>query len=127
MGSRNDVMVHDELRQRQAAFINSRLTGMAREYVDEWPPDVILNGGVIDGNVSGPMTFLLHSLAERWGKLGEEERTGAITDLMGFARRPGEDIDNLLARFDVLRSRAMRTGQFAMGFEGLTWLLFAGL
>ena len=51
---------------RQAAYVSSRVTGMAREYVDEWPPGVLIQGGGIHGNPVPPMTFLMHSLAERW-------------------------------------------------------------
>ena len=30
---------------RQAAYVSSRLPGMAREHVDEWPPAVLIQGG----------------------------------------------------------------------------------
>ena len=52
---------------RQAGYVSSRLTGAAREYVDEWPPAVLIQGGLINGNPVPPMTFLTRSLAERRG------------------------------------------------------------
>ena len=108
---------------RQAAFVASRLTGTAREYVDEWPPQILIQGGIINGNPVPPMTYLMHSLAERWGQLGEEERTQAVQQLLNFNRRQNERIDDLLTRFDIVRHRAQQTGQLAIGFEGLSFLL----
>ena len=65
----------------------------------------------------------MHSLAERWGQLGEEERTAAVQALMNFNRLPQEHIDNLLTRFDILRNRAQQAGQLMIGYEGLSFLL----
>ena len=91
--------------------------------MDEWPPQILIQGGLINGNPVPPMTYLMHSLAERWGQLGEEERTQAVQQLMSFNRRSGERIDDLLTRFDIIRNRAQQTGQLAMGFEGYSFLL----
>ena len=91
---------------RQAAFVASRLTGAARERADEWPPRILMQGGIINGNPVPPTTYLTHSLAERRGQLGEEERTQAVTQLMNFNRRQGERVDDLLTRFDIARHRA---------------------
>ena len=79
--------------------------------------------GLVNGNPATPMTFLMHSLAERWGQLGEEERTSAVMELMNFSRRGNERIDDLLTRFDILRNRAQQAGQLAMGYEALSFLL----
>ena len=108
---------------RQAAFVAARLTGMARECVDEWPPQILIQGGLINGVQVPPMAFLMHSLPERWGQLGEEERTQAVQQLMSFGRIEGERIDDLLTRFDILRNRAQLAGQLMIGFEGLSFLL----
>eukprot|EP00959_Pyramimonas_sp_CCMP1952_P192214 4019192-Pyramimonas_sp.AAC.1 len=59
----------------------------------------------------------MHSLAEHWGQLGEEERTAAAQVLMGFHRQPGERIDDLLTRCDIVRNRAQQAGQLTVGFE----------
>ena len=84
---------------------------MAREYVDEWPPQILIQGGLINGVQVPPMAFLMHSLTERWGQLGEEERTQAVQALMKFNRQDHERIDDLLTRFDILRNRAQIAGQ----------------
>ena len=84
---------------------------------------ILIQGGIINGNPVPPMTYLMHSLAERWGQLDEEERTQAIQQLLNFSRRQGERIDDLLTRVDVVRHRAQPTGQLAIGFEGLASLL----
>ena len=83
---------------------------MAREYVDEWPPQILIQGGLINGVRVPPMTFLMHSLAERWGQLGEEERAAALSALMNFNRQDHGRIDDLPERFDILRNRAQVAG-----------------
>eukprot|EP00959_Pyramimonas_sp_CCMP1952_P186823 3906738-Pyramimonas_sp.AAC.1 len=54
---------------RRAACVSSRLTGVARECVGEWLPAVFVQGGLVP-----PLTYLVRSLAERRGQLGNEGR-----------------------------------------------------
>ena len=83
---------------------------MAREFVGEWPPQILIQGGLINGMQAPPMTFLMHSLSERYSQLGEETRLSAITDLMNFSRNGQERIDALITRFDIIRQRANQEG-----------------
>ena len=41
-----------------------------------------------------------------------------MTEMLAFARRPGETINSLLARYDTVRQRAQAEGQFVMIVEG---------
>ena len=41
-----------------------------------------------------------------------------MTEMLAFARRPGETINALLARYEIVRQRAATEGQFVMSIEG---------
>ena len=78
----------------------------------------MINGGVLNGALRDPVTFLLGSLHAKFSALEEESRLSAMTEMLAFARRPSESIDALLARYEVVRQRAAIDGQFAMTIEG---------
>ena len=110
---------------RKAAMLAMSLRGTAYEYVRTLPPMVLIQGGQINGHAVDPLTFLMHSLAERFGTLGEEMRLTSITDLFHFKRNvaANERIDEVITRFDMLRQRAFDMGQLTISVTGLTWLL----
>jgi hypothetical protein len=67
---------------RQAAMILGQLKGAAQTLTREIPINIIMNGGVLNGNhVDGP-TYILNLLSERYAQLGEEARLRTTTDLM---------------------------------------------
>jgi hypothetical protein len=110
---------------RQAAMILGQLKGAAQTLTREIPINIIMNGGVLNGNhVDGP-TYILNLLSERYAQLGEESRLRTTTNLMQFRKRHNERIDDLLTRFDVLRQRAETQGGIDMNYEALTWLLLS--
>ena len=110
---------------RKAALVGMQLRGSAQELFRTIPPAALINGGFVNGAQVDPLTFLLHALSERFAALGDEVRLGAITDLLCFGRRSShETVDDLLARFDILRQRAYDQGQLTMSITGLVWLLF---
>ena len=41
-----------------------------------------------------------------------------MTEMLAFTRRPGESINALLARYEIVRQRAATEGQFVMSVEG---------
>ena len=115
----NDMEPH-----RQAALILGQLRGAAASLTREIPINVIMNGGIINGQPADPTTYILHVLGERYAQLGEETRLRVMTDLMMFEKRRNERIDDLLTRFDVIRQRvAGQGGGINMNYEGLSWLL----
>ena len=57
---------------RRAAAIVAQLRGSARAWSQQIPAGVLLNGGAINGVPTDPVTFVMHSLAERFAILGEE-------------------------------------------------------
>ena len=64
-----------------------------------------MQGGVLNGFAVDAVTYLLGSLHARFSAL-EESRLTAMTEMLAFARRHGEGINELLARYDVVRQRA---------------------
>ena len=109
---------------RKAALVVMQLKGTAQEYVRTIPPMALINGGFVNGVQVDPLTFLLHSLSERFAALGEEVRLGAITELLCFARQgSSETVDELMTRFDILRQRAHDQAQLTISITGLVWIL----
>ena len=109
---------------QQAAAIINRLQGEARRLGHSMSIDDITRGGQINGIQLDPVSYLLTTLAAHFAPLGEESRLQAMTELMSFARRPGESTDAMIARFRTLRWRAAAGGAgINMTWEGYTWLL----
>ena len=103
----------------------SQLQGAAAELGREIPANVLIQGGLINGALTDPMTYVMHTLAENFAVLGEEQRLHVLTELMTFTRKPGELTDQLLTRFDAVRTRAAQQGQMQLSIQGLTWIFFA--
>eukprot|EP00959_Pyramimonas_sp_CCMP1952_P229823 4805161-Pyramimonas_sp.AAC.1 len=59
--------------------------------------------------------------------LEAETAIASMTDLVAFRRRPGEPIDQALARFDFLKFKAEHLGNFHMGIPNLAWMLLNAL
>ncbi len=100
---RSDPNIDDS---RRAAAIVAQLRGSARVWSQQIPPQILLNGGNLNGVHADPVTYVITGLAERFGVLGEEARIGAMADLFGFQRGPNERIDEIMTRFDVIRLRS---------------------
>ena len=112
-----------------APFPSLQVTGSAKELVREIPPDQLANGGVdpVNGNQVTGLMMLVQTLARRYLPLEQEQSTRAISDFMNFDRIPGESVDALLVRFDVLRARAQQRGGFGINHGGLAWILLRSL
>ena len=73
------------------------------------------------------LMLLVTVLARRYAPLEAENTTKSIAEFLAFRRQPGETIDSLLVRFDILRNRAHARAGFAINLTGLTWLLLQSL
>ena len=112
---------------RKAASVMLQLRGAAKEVARQIPPQAIVQGGIINSTPVDPLTFLMHSLQERFGNLGEEVRIQAVTELMGFSRKGQESIDALLVRFDSVRARSAEQGGAIISIQGVSWLLLRSI
>eukprot|EP00974_Lingulodinium_polyedra_P089181 8648097-Lingulodinium_polyedra.AAC.1 len=81
-------------------------------------PQEVMNGGLVNGVQVDPITYLLGASRARFSALEEESRLTCTLEVLAFSRRPGENINGLLARYDAVRQRAALEGQFVMSVEG---------
>ena len=112
------IMLTDLQPHQQCAAIIMRLGGSAREMARMITPQEMMNGGMLNGAMVDPVTYLLGALHARFSALEEESRLTAMTEMLAFSRRHGETINSLLARYQVVRQRAAVEGQFVMSVEG---------
>ena len=112
------IMLTDLQPHQQCAAIIMRLGGSAREMARMITPQEMMNGGMLNGVMVDAVTYLLGSLHAKFSALEEESRLSAMTEMLAFARKPGETINGLLARYEVVRQRAAVEGQFVMSTEG---------
>ena len=108
---------------RKAAWVTLHLGGQAQRLAMSIPPQAMVNGGIINGQQVDALTFLMHSLSERYAPLGEESRLKAMTEIFMFQRQNGETIDDLLTRFDITRQVAANDGGVGLNTKGLSWFL----
>ena len=96
-------MMTDLAPHQQAAAIISRFQGHAREIVLLLPAHEVAAGRLKqDGTYVDPITNLMEKLAQRFAPFEDEERNEAMLKVWNFTRRPHEDIDSLLSRFEEL-------------------------
>ena len=104
----------DSAQQRAAIILH--LGGAARELTRSVSYDEMTRGGIVNGQQSDAVSYLLSNLAAQFGPLGEESRLRATRGLFEFTHRRNESIDALLSRFLALRFRARRNEGAAMSF-----------
>ena len=112
------IMLTDLLPHQQTAAIILRLGGAAKEMARMISPQEMVNGGAINGVQVDLVTYLLAGLHTRFAALEEESRLSCMTEMLAFARKPGENINAVLARYETVRTRAAIEGQFVMSAEG---------
>ena len=115
--------------QRMGAIAALQVSGSAKELVRELAPEQLANG-VVDPQTGQHVTglmLLVQTLARRYAPLDGEASTKAVSDFLNFNRLPGESVDALLVRFDVLRNRAQMRGGLGVNPNGLSWLLLRAL
>ena len=108
---------------RKAALVILNLRGQAQRLAMSIPPQALVNGGLINGAQVDALTFLMHSLSERYAPLGEESRLKAMTEIFNFQRLSGESVDDLLTRFDITRQVAADEGGVGLNVQALSWFL----
>ena len=91
--------------RQQAAAICMCLKGTAQEVIRQISPAELQFGGIVGGRQLDPVSYILVVLAMRFAQLDDESRLQAMTELWAFDKHPGENINELLARFQVVRDR----------------------
>ena len=90
-------MLTDLQPHQQCAAIVMRLGGAAKEVARMMTPQEMMNGGIQNGIQADPVTYLLGALHVRFSALEEESRLTCMTEMLAFARLPGENSNTLLA------------------------------
>ena len=123
------VMLTDLQPHQQCAALIMRLDGSAREMAHMITPQEMYHGGSFEpgGEIVDPVTYLLGSLHARFSALEEESSITAMTEMLAFARRPGENVNSLLARYETVRQRAAFKGQFCDDYARLCPPTYQGL
>jgi hypothetical protein len=112
------IMLTDVQAHQQRAAITMRCGGTAQAMTCMMTPEEMAMCGQRDGQQLDPVTYLLGALRRRFAALEEATRLTSMTEMLAFQRRPGENINSLLARYATVRQRAPVEGQFAMSIEG---------
>ena len=97
----------------RVAAIVMRFGGTAREVARSLTPEESVNGGVVNGVRLDPVAYLVRGLQIRFAPLGEEPRLTAMLEYTNFQRRSGERISELIARYELVRARALQEGNLA--------------
>ena len=119
--------------QRKGPQIELALGGVARDLVREIPFQFKLHGTTVDqGDGNGPQqisgaAYILHQLANHYMPLDEESNLRSLADLHGFVRLPGESVDTVLTRFEVIVHRARTRANIPLQHQHAAWMLMLAL
>ena len=111
----------------QAAAILEQLGGTARIIGRQMSTHEIMNGGQINGMHVDPVSYIVLALHMQFGQLQTENQLIAMTEFFAFERRNNESINEVLARYDIVRHRAAEEGDFQMDVTGCCLQLFRAL
>jgi hypothetical protein len=115
-----------------------RLQGVAREVVRELNLQVLMHGHMIpDPNVppnvaqgiqipqvfQSGLEYLFVILRTRFGMLPQETAIQGISDFLMFSRHHGENTDQTISRFEILRHRAFNQAGLVVSETGCAWML----
>ena len=96
--------------EQQCAAIIFQLEGGARDLGRNFNAQQITQGGVINGQVLDPVSYLIMRLYQRFAQFQVETELIAAADFEQFHRRNGESIDEMLSRYEITRERATNEG-----------------
>ena len=65
----------------------------------------------------------MNILAECYGQLGEELRLKVIKEFLDFDGKHHESIDDLVTRFEIVKTLATELRNFDMSTEGISYML----
>ena len=117
--------------EQQGAAVILRLGGTARAMCAEIEPQIVTNGTYddVDG-VLVPITgleFIVRGLSRKYVPLAAANSVKAISDMMTFGHRGGENVDDVLSRFDILKQRVRNAAGLDPGPSGFAWMLLIGM
>ena len=117
---------------RKGPQIELALGGVARDLVREVDLNIKLNGGIIT-NEQGQQqqltgaAYILHILNNRLMPLPEDVNVRAVADFHGFQRLPGEPIDAMLTRFEVVAQRGQARAGVPVQVPHAAWMILLAM
>ena len=102
-------MATDIAPHQQAAIIVLNLSGEARALARQIGTNELANGGMYEGRMLDPVTYLFKQLQKRFGMLTAEKRMIAVSNFDNFRRHPHESVDAVFTRFERLKYLGGRT------------------
>ena len=112
---RNWVRLTDLDETQHGGAVYQRLGGVAKMLAREIPDDVIANGQ----NGRKGLDILIDALRGRWGGQRQSKQQELQSAYENFTIAPGEDYDDAITRFDVIRTRAHAEAGHTVGFTQL--------
>ena len=122
------TMATDIQPPRVVPAIVMRLGGTARELFEDAGEMISIGGAFHPPDGGAPRhvdgaAYVVMALRARFGQLNQENSIEAITEFMSFDRKPGEKIDDCMARIETCRIRAVVQGGIGFNVTIVSWLL----
>eukprot|EP00971_Amphidinium_carterae_P196437 3898082-Amphidinium_carterae.1 len=114
---------------QQGPALASQSRGETREVVRDVGAGGLMNGKItfkvdpLTGNALAGEEVLLHELCTRFGPMTRSKAIESVENFMTFKRRSGENIDNMIIRFEETYCRANREGGMVFNAVALNHLL----
>ena len=98
----------------QAAAMVEQLGGTARILGRQISINELMNGGEVNGIHVDPVSYIVLILHTQFGQLETENQLIAMTEFFAFERKSNESINEVLARYDIVRHRAAEEGNWLL-------------
>ena len=113
---------------RQGPVVAARIAGTAKELIRELDPNILALGAVFQDAQGNPVQHtglesLIRALSRRYAPLAQELEVFCIAEILQFQRKPGEDTDGVISRYELTRVKAMNGAGFDMSWVGFSFLL----
>ena len=119
--------------ERQGPAVALRVGGSAHDLMREVDPQTLVHGTLDQDPATGAQVqlsgvdYIVRSLRRRFAPLEQEVQLASLDDVFRFRRKAAESVDELLARFELLRYKAEQNGRLAMSEAGWAWLLLSAM
>ena len=71
-----------------------------------------MHGGTLGGEQLEPVSYLITGLQLRFGQTYHDAKLAARTEFRSFKIFPGESVDCVISRYEVVRERAVADGDY---------------
>ena len=113
---------------KQGPVVAARIAGTAKELIRELDPNILAHGAAFPDENGNIVQFtgleaLVRALSRRYAPLAQELEVFCIAEILQFQRKPGEDTDGVISRFELTRTKAVNGAGFDMSWIGFSFLL----